>query len=69
MSRVLHAHTIHDAALLTLESGSAPTEGLPLDGSGNLRPHERVYVVGYPGADARRNDPIDVQAVFQGIFG
>jgi S1-C subfamily serine protease len=69
VSRVIGAHTVRDAALLFLESDTIGSDSLLLNKSSVLEADDQVYVVGYPGADSRRNDPTDVQSIFQNIFG
>jgi S1-C subfamily serine protease len=69
VTKVIAVHRVLDVALLALDDDGQQVGSLPLDKGEHLRPEDPVYVVGYPAADSRRNDPADVQAIFHDLFG
>ena len=61
-----------DMALLRVSTrGSAgakrPTP-LRLAAQPTLQKDQKVYVIGYPAADSRRNDPIEMRRIFENVF-
>jgi S1-C subfamily serine protease len=60
----------HDLAALrvTQRSGTTLPPTLPLAAEPKLRKGSKVYAVGYPAADSRRNDPAEMARIFGGIY-
>lgn len=69
---VIGIHDVFDLALLRVEqeSGNGVTapEPLTIASEEPAGPNRKVYVVGYPAWDGRRNDPIEMQRIFTNIF-
>lgn len=67
---IIGVHDIHDMALLRVrQSRGAPLPPpLPVAAKPSVRKGTKVYVVGYPAADSRRNDPEEMQRIFAGIY-
>lgn len=61
-----------DMALLRVSSrgsaGAKRPKPLPLAANPKLAKDRKLYVVGYPAADSRRNDPIEMRRIFENIF-
>ncbi|HEY0453973.1 serine protease [Actinophytocola sp.] len=66
LTEIIGIHAELDLALLACDSGDGvaplPISAAPT-GTG-----AKVYVVGYPAADSRRNDPDEMQRIFAGIY-
>lgn len=68
---VLGVHDRFDLALLrVVDPGRAPSlpPPLPLSAKGRVRKGKEVYVVGFPASDSRRNDPVEMQRIFSGVY-
>lgn len=65
LTEVIGIHPEFDLALLACESCEAPP--LPISATGT-QAGAKVYVVGYPAADGRRNDPDEMQRIFAGVY-
>jgi hypothetical protein len=65
LTGIIGIHPDFDLALLSCESGNATP--LPISGRGTTA-GAKVYVVGYPASDSRRNDPDEMQRIFAGIY-
>jgi hypothetical protein len=61
-----------DMALLRVSSrgstGAKRPKPLPLSASPKLVKSRKLYVVGYPASDSRRNDPVEMRRIFENIF-
>jgi hypothetical protein len=65
VTEVIGIHPDFDLALLAC----APCDFAPLRiSAAGTRAGAKVYVVGYPAADGRRNDPDEMQRIFAGIY-
>lgn len=67
---IVGVHDTHDLALLRVRPnrGGPLPPPLPLAAKPRVRKGSKVYVVGYPAADSRRNDPEEMQRIFSGIY-
>jgi hypothetical protein len=65
LTEIIGIHPEFDLALLACESCEAPP--LPISSTGT-QAGAQVYVVGYPAADGRRNDPDEMQRIFAGVY-
>jgi hypothetical protein len=69
---VIGIHETLDLALLQCTSGDGANIGalapLPIAQNPAVSQGTKVYAVGYPAADSRRNDPSDMQRIFAGIY-
>ncbi|MCI2421579.1 serine protease [Saccharopolyspora sp. K220] len=72
LTEVIGVHDTVDLALLRCASdGSAGVpqlDPLRIARDPAVRGGTKVYVVGYPAADSRRNDPEEMQRIFAGIY-
>jgi V8-like Glu-specific endopeptidase len=61
-----------DMALLRVSSrgstGAKRPKPLPLAANPKLDKNQKLYVVGYPASDSRRNDPVEMRRIFENIF-
>lgn len=73
LTKVIGVHDVFDLALFRVEQTSAQAatapQGLPVAAQppSSLVDHE-VFAVGYPAWDGRRNDPAEMQRIFQNRF-
>ena len=72
LTGVIGVHDKHDMALLQVAKKSrtrrkAP-EPLAVDKSAKAKKGRKVYVVGYPASDSRRNDPEVMRRIFANIY-
>jgi V8-like Glu-specific endopeptidase len=69
---VIAVHGTYDLALLRLGTADDPATVKPkplvLSASADFTAGNLVYVIGYPAMDSRRNDPAEIQRIFQQIY-
>lgn len=69
---IIGVHPRHDLALLGVSTrgsrGARRPTPLPLAARPTLRAGRKVYVIGYPAADSRRNDPEEMRRIFANIY-
>jgi V8-like Glu-specific endopeptidase len=72
VSEVIGIHDSVDLALLRVARRGSPgarkPKPLALAAKPKLAKERKVYVVGYPASDSRRNDPIEMRRIFESIF-
>ncbi|MGI8312444.1 S1 family peptidase [Saccharopolyspora hattusasensis] len=72
LTEIIGMHDAVDLALLWCAPdgpGGAPRmDPLPIARAPGVRSGTKVYVVGYPAADSRRNDPEEMQRIFAGGY-
>lgn len=72
LTEIIGVHEKVDLALLRCTSngaGGVPRmRPLPIARDPGVRGGTKVYAVGYPAADSRRNDPEEMQRIFAGIY-
>ena len=65
----VHPDPTVDLSLLQVEFGEAQPRPLEVSAGGRPGVGERMYAVGYPAWDGKRNDPDAMRRVFTNIFG
>lgn len=72
ITEIIGIHDEVDLALLRVARRGSPKakrpQPLSLAANPKLKAGRQVYVVGYPAADSRRNDPVEMLRIFQNIF-
>jgi hypothetical protein len=71
LTEIVGIHETYDLAMLRCAEapGGGPRLGpLPIARKPVVRGGTEVYVVGYPAADSRRNDPEEMQRIFAGVY-
>ncbi|WP_010314093.1 trypsin-like serine peptidase [Saccharopolyspora spinosa] len=72
LTEIIGMHDAVDLALLRCApdgpGGTPRIDPLPIARAPGVRSGTKVYVVGYPAADSRRNDPEDMQRIFAGVY-
>ncbi|WP_158852469.1 trypsin-like serine peptidase [Saccharothrix deserti] len=72
LTEIIGVHDTLDMALLRCEAAgdgaAALPPPLPIAGRPRVGDGTDVYVVGYPASDSRRNDPVEMQRIFAGIY-
>src|SRR5207247_10401286 len=70
--QVIGIHERRDLALFRVAARAAPggrrPQPLPVARRITIRPGRRVYVVGYPASDSRRNEPEALRRLFADIY-
>jgi V8-like Glu-specific endopeptidase len=72
LTDVIGIHEKHDMALLRVakkgSKGRKTPAPLEVDKAGKLKKGRKVYVVGYPASDSRRNDPDVMRRIFSNVY-
>jgi V8-like Glu-specific endopeptidase len=68
LQEVLGVHEVHDLALFRAAARRAPSPLPTASAGGKIKAGRKVYVVGYPASDSRRNDPDVMRRIFAGIY-
>ena len=72
LTEVIGIHEEFDLALFKVARkgtpGTTPPKPLAIDTKPKLGPQRKVYIVGYPASDSKRNDPVEMRRIFAGVY-